>query len=84
MYIHGMPNERQTFASVFDKPGQHVPKNGKKNRVILVLNIPGRCAILSNVDGQNLSDNRIGESYNGSITVSKTVHGGSNPSSPAQ
>lgn len=24
----------------------------------------------------------IGESYNGSITVSKTVHGGSNPSSP--
>ena len=24
-----------------------------------------------------------GESYNGSITVSKTVHGGSNPSSPA-
>ncbi len=23
-----------------------------------------------------------GESYNGSITVSKTVHGGSNPSSP--
>ena len=26
----------------------------------------------------------IGESYNGSITVSKTVHGGSNPSSPAR
>ena len=26
---------------------------------------------------------QIGESYNGSITVSKTVHGGSNPSSPA-
>ena len=25
-----------------------------------------------------------GESYNGSITVSKTVHGGSNPSSPAR
>ena len=25
---------------------------------------------------------RIGESYNGSMTVSKTVHGGSNPSSP--
>lgn len=25
----------------------------------------------------------IGESYSGSITVSKTVHGGSNPSSPA-
>lgn len=24
----------------------------------------------------------IGESYSGSITVSKTVHGGSNPSSP--
>ena len=24
-----------------------------------------------------------GESYNGSITVSKTAHGGSNPSSPA-
>ena len=26
----------------------------------------------------------IGESYSGSITVSKTVHGGSNPSSPAK
>ena len=25
-----------------------------------------------------------GESYNGSIAVSKTVHGGSNPSSPAR
>ena len=27
---------------------------------------------------------QIGESYNGSITVSKTVHGGSNPSSPVK
>ena len=26
----------------------------------------------------------LGESYNGSIPVSKTVHGGSNPSSPAK
>ena len=26
----------------------------------------------------------IGESYNGSIAVSKTVHGGSNPSSPVK
>lgn len=26
----------------------------------------------------------IGESYSGSIAVSKTVHGGSNPSSPVQ
>lgn len=28
------------------------------------------------------SANFIGESYSGSIAVSKTVHGGSNPSSP--
>lgn len=27
-------------------------------------------------------DKVIGESYSGSMTVSKTVHGGSNPSSP--
>ena len=45
-----------------------------------------RCAcvrIAESVEKPAYTILNTGESYNGSITVSKTVHGGSNPSSPA-
>ena len=44
---------------------------------------PRGCAIIVKSRGKKREDNKIGESYSGSIAVSKTVHGGSNPSSPA-
>lgn len=45
--------------------------------------LPDRTLLCYNTTRQ-LFVSFIGESYSGSIAVSKTVHGGSNPSSPAQ
>ena len=45
-----------------------------------------QCAVLKayGANTQVLAFCHLGESYNGSIAVSKTVHGGSNPSSPVK
>lgn len=47
--------------------------------MVLLLHLRKNYAIVTSVDAKV----NIGESYSGSIAVSKTVHGGSNPSSPA-